>query len=277
MIEILGLPFLACVVFGIILTYFGFQVLRREIIFIDIALAQVAAVGAIVAHLAFEAEEDSVLGYIFAFGCVAVMAFFYAIVRRKITQMSIEAIIGISFAITAAAALFLVGVAPGHAHTQEMLAGNLLWVTLGHVLWGIVLAVSAGCCLALFHRRFNKVSFNYRQAIEDGIAVIWWDFIFYLLLGAVITLAVRVAGVVVVFAFLIIPATSAVLLFSGRAVQLLFAWGLAVAGSLLGLLFSYRLDFSVGPAVALGLGFLLLLVAIFAKLRYTLSKSRQGQ
>ncbi len=274
MIEIMGLPFLACVVFGIILGYFGFQVLRREIIFIDIALAQVAAVGTIVAHLAFDAEEESVLAYIFSFGCVAVMALFYALVRRRITQMSIEAVIGISFAVTTAAALFLVGVAPGHAHAQEILAGNLLWVTWGHVLWALVLAVTMGCCLGLFHRQFHKVSFSYQQAIENGVFVVWWDFLFYLLLGAVITLAVRVAGVVVVFAFLIIPATSAVLLFSGQTVQLLFAWGLAVAGSLLGLLFSYRFDFSVGPAVAFGLGCLLLLVAVLAKLRCILSKSQ---
>ena len=181
--------------------------------------------------------------------------------------MSIEALIGISYAITAAGALFLVGVAPGHAHAQEMLAGSLLWVTWEHIFWGLGIAVFAGCCLYIFRKPLHEVSHDYRQALERGGHAIWWDFLFYVLLGAVITVAVRVTGVVVVFAFLIIPATAAVLVSSRKGLQLCLAGLVVVAGSASGLLFSYGLDFSVGPAVALCLAALLVLAAVFSRLR----------
>src|SRR4030065_827660 len=116
LIHILGLPFLMCLIMGTILAYFGIHVLKRDIVFINIAVAQVAAVGSIAAHLAFEAEEDTLISYLFSLGCVLLIAAFYAIARRKIIQISIEAVIGISYAITAAVAMFLIGIAPGHAH-----------------------------------------------------------------------------------------------------------------------------------------------------------------
>ena len=215
MIEMIGLPFLACLVFGIPLSYFGFQVLKREIIFIDIALAQVAAVGSIVAHLVFDAEEDSLLAYGLSFALIALMALFYAVTRKRIVQISIEAVIGLSYAITAAAAMFLVGVAPGHAHAEEMLAGNLLWVTWPHVIASVIVAIIVFALVLLFRKPFHETCADYDHALAQGHKVVWWDFLFYLLLGALITLSVRAAGVVVVFAFLILPATTCNWLGSG--------------------------------------------------------------
>lgn len=130
LIEIVGLPFLACIMMGSILGYLGIHVLKREVIFVDIALAQVAAVGAIVSHLVFKTSDNSALSYVCSLAAVFCVGAFYAITRASITQISLEAIIGISYAITTAAALFLVGVAPGgHIHIQQLLSGNLLWTS----------------------------------------------------------------------------------------------------------------------------------------------------
>lgn len=265
LIRILGLPFLACVVFGIILGYLGIHVLRREVIFVDIAVAQVAAVGAIAAHLTFHVEENTPIAYAASFACVMLISAFYALARHKISQIPIEAVIGISYAITAAAGLFLIGIAPGHAHAQEMLAGNLLWVTGRDVAWNLVAFLLVGLLLYVFRKPLSAASDDYDAAAAQGLNVVWWDFLFYLLLGVVITLTVQVAGVVTVFAFLIIPATTSALFSTRLAHRMLI--GLVVVGvaSILGLLFSYYLDFSIGPPVALFLGILLAVAALLGK------------
>jgi len=262
LIQILGLPFLACIVMGAMLSYLGIHVLKREVIFIDIAMAQVAAVGSIAAHLAFDVEDDTLLAYAFSLACVVLMAAFYAVVRAKIVQISIEAVIGISYAVTAAAALFLIGIAHGHAHAQEMLAGNLLWVTWRHIILSLIVFCAVGLCLFAFRKPLSDISENYHQAHEHSLRTVSWDFLFYSLLGVVITLAVRVTGVVVVFALLIIPATTSAIFAARLVVRMIIAVATVAAATVFGLLFSYYFDFSVGPAVAMFLG-ILLVVAVF--------------
>ena len=265
MVQILGWPFLMCLIIGTMLGYFGIHVLKREVIFIDIAVAQVAAVGSIAAHLAFEVEEDALLSYLFSLGCVLLIAAFYAIARRKVVQISIEAVIGISYAITAAAAMFLIGIAPGHAHAEEMLAGKLLWVTPQHIVLCLVVFTAVAFCLRIFRKPLSKISQNYEEAITQGLKVVWWDFVFYALLGVVITLAVQVTGVVTVFSFLIIPATISALFSARWGLRMFIALIAATVASLVGLLFAYFFDFSIGPAVALFLGAVLVIAALLAK------------
>ncbi len=261
LIQILGLPFLACIVMGAMLSYLGIHVLKREVIFIDIAVAQVAAVGSIAAHLAFDVEDDTLLAYAFSLACVLLMGAFYAVVRAKIVQISIEAVIGISYAI-AAAALFLIGKAHGHAHAQEMLAGNLLWVTWRHIILSLIVFCAVGLCLFAFRKPLSDISENYHQAHEHSLRTVSWGFLFYSLLGVVITLAVRVTGVVVVFALLIIPATTSAIFTARLVVRMIIALATVAAATVFGLLFSYYFDFSVGPAVAMFLG-ILLVVGVF--------------
>ena len=268
LIQILGLCFVMCLIIGAILGYFGIHVLKREVIFIDIAMAQVAAVGSIAAHLAFEVEEETLISYLFSLGCVLPIAAFYALARRKIIQISIEAVIGISYAITAAAAMFLIGIAPGHAHAEEMLAGNLLWVTRQHVISCLIVFCPVAFCLYIFRKPLFKISENYDGAIKEGMKVIWWDFVFYSLLGIVITLAVRVTGVITVFAFLIIPATTSALFSPRWGPRIFIAWTTASLASMAGLIFAYYLDFSVGPAVVLFLGGILAICGLLSKLHF---------
>jgi zinc/manganese transport system permease protein len=266
-VQILGLPFVACVLMSIILGYLGTHVLKREVIFIDIALAQIAAVGSIVAHLAFEAHTDSVLGYICSLIFVLLAAAFYAYIHPRAVQFPLEAIIGISFVVAAAAGLFLVGLAPGgHIHGQQILSGNLLWVGWKEILWSLAAFCLAGCCLYLSRKPLARISADYHTVVAaDGKAMLW-DFVFYSLLGLVITVAVKTAGVVLVFAYLIIPATISAILCSRLISQLTVAWSAAIAASALGLLFAYRFDFSLGPAIALFLGCELIGAAVGAKI-----------
>ncbi|HUU17801.1 MAG TPA: metal ABC transporter permease [Sedimentisphaerales bacterium] len=266
MIQILGLPFLVCILMSFILGYLGIHVLKREVIFIDIALAQVAAVGSIIAHLAFEVHGDSLLAYVCSLSCVLITALFYAVIRSKIFQISLEAIIGISYAIAAAAALFLVGIAPGgHIHVQNILSGSLLWTSWMDVAVILLTFSAVGFCFYLIQKPLTNASNGYQQALEKRNKTIFWDFIFYLLLGIVITLSVQIGGVVVVFAYLIIPATISVIISSRLGIQLMIIWAAATMASITGLLFSYYLDFSIGPSIALFLGGELILIAIIAR------------
>ena len=276
LLQIIGWPFLMCLNLGPILGYFGIHVLKREVIFIDIAVAQVAAVGSIAAHLLFDAEEDTLVSYLFSLACVLLIAAFYAIARRKVVQISIEAVIGISYAITAAGAMFLIGIAPGHAHAEEMLAGKLLWVTWQHIVLCLVVFTAVAFCLHIFRKPLFRISENYEGAITQGLKVIWWDFLFYALLGVVITLAVRVTGVVTVFSFLIIPATISALFSAHWGLRMFIAWAAVTLASSAGLLFAYFFDFSIGPAIAFFLGGGLIIASLVARFwRGTLQLERK--
>jgi zinc/manganese transport system permease protein len=277
----LGLPLLACLLMGSILSYLGMHVLKREVIFIDIAVAQIAAVGALGAHMAFDAEEGSVAAYACSLVCVLLMSAFYSAARHRVTEISIEAVIGISYAITAAGALFLIGIEPGHshAHATEMLAGSLLWVTWPELLVGSIVFAAVGFVLWVFRIPMATVSQDYEDARKRGMNVALWDFIFYALLGVVITVAVRLSGVLMVFALLIIPATLSALFADGWVPRLILAWLALLIASTGGLLLSYYHDFSMGPAIALCLGTLLAVVAAFPRLRAgsrATSASRHG-
>lgn len=259
----LGLPLAACLVMLPILSCVGIHILKREIVFIDIALAQIVAVGAIWAHLHFHVHENSMLHHVCTVGFVLAAAAFYSVVRWRVTQIPLEAVIGVSYAIAAAGALFLIGIAAGgHVHVQHMLSGNILLVDGRELAFSAAVFAAAGLLFFLLRRPFGAISEDYEEAKRRGMKVVWWDFMFYALVGVIITRAVCVCGVVLLFTFLIVPATCSAL-FSPRAgPRLLIAWSIGTVASILGLLFAARLDFSLGPSVALFLGVCLLLAAM---------------
>ena len=265
-LSTLGLPLMACSLITAILGYLGLHVLKREVIFIDIAVAQVAALGAIVAHMTLHVHADSPLAFACAFGATLVAALFFAVVRRRIPQLPIEAVIGITYAIVAAGALFMIGKSTGgHTHVQQMLTGSLLWVGWRDVGWAALVFAFTGACFRLFRRPFQRISDNYEQAASEGLQVVGWDFLFYALCGIVITVAVWIAGVVVVFCFLIIPATVSALFSDRWGIRLLITWVVGLAGSVAGLMFCRYLDFSAGISVALFLGIILIISGICKK------------
>jgi len=273
-IEMLGLPFLACILMTFILGYIGTHVLKREIIFIDIALAQVAAFGAITAHIFFHAHEDSILSYLFSFGFTLVVALFFSLARKKITQIPLEAIIGISYAIAASATLFLIGVIPGaHSHVTEMLSGSILWIEKKDIGYSIGIFLFVSFFFYYFRAIFDKISSQYENLKDSKINIIWWDFLFYALVGIVITQSVKIGGVLLVFGFLIIPATLSLLFVKNSFSRLLITWTTGIVASFFGLLFANAFDFSVGPSVCLILGGILVVAGLITKILPTIAKT----
>ena len=273
-----GQPFLVCLIMIAVLGYLGLHVIKREIIFIDISLAQIAAVGAIGAHIAFNVHGDSLAGNVSAFALTFCAALFYALARKKITDIPLEAVIGVTYAIAAAGALFLVGVAPGgHVHVQEMLAGSILWASWKDVVSCFVVFLSVGLIFYVFRARFEMISNDYEKAMKEGMSVIGWDLLFYALLGIVVAVSVRICGVVLVFAFLIIPATISAVFSSSWKKRLLIAWLSGLVSIILGFLFSNRFDFSVGPSITLFLGgeliFAGILMLVIGKIRAALLRN----
>ena len=270
-IAYIKLPFLTCMLIGLMLGYMGTHVLRREVIFIDIALAQFAAVGATLAHFVFEGEhthgpsESATLEYVCSFGGVLVAAFFYAFVRKRITQISLEAVIGVSYAIVFSLALFIPGVVGGgHTHMSEMLAGQLIWVKWVQIKTCMAAFTAVLLCCWMFRKPLNELSDNYQKADKKGLKFFFCDVLFYTMMGVVIALSVKIVGVVMVFAFLIIPVTTAAL-FSGKlGVQIPIIGLVVMVASVLGLgfaTFERFEDFSMGPPIGLVLGIILVVCA----------------
>jgi len=258
MLSLMWLPFLACVVLIGIHAYFGIHVLKREIIFVDLALAQIAALGATVAFL-FGIDPESSRAYVFSLVFVAAAAMVFALTRTRQQKVPQEAIIGIVYAVATAAAILVADRSPhGAEHIKEMLTGSLLWVSPKDV------ALDAGvyAAVGLFHlfcrRQFAAISEGLAEAQAAGVVVWLWDFLFYTSFGLVVSLSVRVAGVLLVFCFLIVPAVISVLFTEHTGKRLLLGWSLGTFVSLLGLLFSWAFDYPSGPAVACFFGLALL-------------------
>ncbi len=277
LILFLGAPFAACMVMGVMLSYLGMHVLKREVIFIDISIAQTVALGALAAHLFYHVEGGSFQTYLCSLVCVVFMALFYAVVRGKIIQIPIECVIGVTYALTAAAAMLLIGFAPHEMHAEEMLAGSLLWVTWDNLFLSTGVFAVVSVFLFLFRKPLREVTEHYQEKHEYGLITIFWDFVFYCLFGVVITFAVPITGVVVAFTLLIVPSTTSVLFTARTGLRLLINTALVAAASTTGLLFSYHYDFSVGPSVAIFLGILLVAAVPLAEGLRAVSPARRAR
>lgn len=249
-IEFMTLPFLACMVLIGIHAYFGIHILRREIIFVDLALAQIAALGGMTAFF-FHRHPNSWVGYSLSLVATFLGAGILAYTRQRQQKVPQEAYIGIVYAVATAAGILLSDKAPeGAEHVKEMLTGVILWVT------GKTILVDAGIYLlvGLFHlvlfRKFWAISLNYEGARTEGLHVHFWDFLFYASFGIVVTLSVRVAGVLLVFCFLVIPAVISSLFWDGFLIRLFAAYVIGLIVTVLGLTASWIYDLPSGPAVA---------------------------
>ncbi len=268
LIAMLGLPFLACTLLAAILGYMGVHVLKREVIFIDIAVAQIAALGAIGSHLLLHIHGDSPLSLLCGIGATVVAALFFAIMRRTVSRLPIEALIGITYAIAAAGTLFVIGKSSdGHTHILEMLSGALLWVTPRDLFWLAITCGAVGSVFFLLRRPLQQRSDRHGTADETKQRTLLWDFLFYSLCGIVITVAVKLAGVVVVFSFLIIPSTVSALFSQQWNMRFLLAWLTGTFATFGGLLFGYFLDFSIGASIALFLVIILVGAGTLQSLR----------
>ncbi len=265
-------PMLACLLLPGILVYFGLHIIRREIIFVDLALAQVAALGTCVCLLLGHDAND-IHSYFWSLGFTFVGALIFALTRssEKHGRVPQEALIGIVYVVAAAASILLLSKAPGEANEQlkRTLVGEVLFVTQAQVwktfaLYGVIAIVHF-----IFRKQFFTLSFDPERAKREGLAVRWWDFLFYALFGLVVTSFVQIGGVLMVFSYLIVPAVCANFLGTRLVPMLVIGWTVATLSSIGGLFASYKFDFPTGAAIVCVLGLVLLLTALIARLRRT--------
>ncbi|MBN1291808.1 MAG: metal ABC transporter permease [Candidatus Latescibacteria bacterium] len=264
-VQFLFPSFVACLSVLAILGYLGIHVIEREIIFIDIALAQIAATGSTLAFVLFRQkypEGQDFLARIFAIGFTIVAAAFFSYIAKKVSQISQETVIGVSYAISAAATLFLLAVAAGgDVHMEEMFTGSILWAQWPAIFICMIVYALVGIFHFVFRKQFIRLSTGYSNADKQGMNVMWWDFLFYASMGLVITYTVEMAGVLLTFAFLIIPATFSAMFFQNWSYRLVVAWVLGLLVSIAGLAFSYWFDFSCGPSMVAIMGVVLIAAA----------------
>jgi zinc/manganese transport system permease protein len=248
-VAILLPGFCECLVLVGIHAYLGIHVIKRQIIFVDLAIAQIAALGTLVAFL-FGVAPHTFVSYWFSLGLATIGASIFAICRFRDSKVPQEAVIGLVYAITAATAILLIDKAPhGAEQLKDILTGSILWVKWKSIAIAAIVYSAVGVVHYVFRDRFLLISENPEAARRKGINIRLWDFVFFLLFGVVITLSVDVAGVLIVFVFLVAPAIMAVLMTDRLFSQLLIGWGLGVIVTVLGLIASYVWDLPTGPAI----------------------------
>lgn len=244
-IHFLLAPFAMCLLLAGIHCYLGIHVLARGVVFIDLSLAQVASFGATMALL-WDPEHESPMGYFIALGATFIAAALFALARRFEKKIPQEALIGITYAFASAAVVLVIDkLAHGAEHLKEALVGQILWVTWPDVLKTLAIY----CAVGLIHWKFREKFL--RHSFENGQNHWFWDFLFYALFGVVITSSTSIAGVLLVFSFLIVPAVLSSMFATSIEKRLLFGWILGTLVSLCGMVISYNYDLPVGAVLVI--------------------------
>lgn len=270
MLELMLPALVASLVLAGMLGYLGIHIIARGVIFVDLALAQVAAMGWTAAGLGLAEGLHRALGIpsdvaAYAIGLTATLiaAGLFSITRMEEKYVPQEAIIGIVFVVASAVTILLAAQAPrGAEHVAELLTGSLLWVTWPDILRTVFIFIGVGIIHWLLRHRFFTISLQPDDAKQRGWSLRWWDFLFYVLFGLVVTSSVAIAGVLLVFSFLVIPAVIAFLFTTSRGRLLAIAWASGTAATVLGLFISFQSDLPTGPVVVCS--FALALIVAFA-------------
>lgn len=260
MLQIMAAPFAACMVLVAMLAYLGVHIIAREVIFVDLSLAQMAALGS-TSSLLFGLDSDTPTAYAFALGFALLGAVIFAAtrIRREKRRVPQEAIIGIVYVVASAAGILVADRAPQGAEAiKEVLVGGILWITWPAILKMALVYLGVGVVHWLFRDRFLTISLNEDEAERKGWRVRWWDFLFYATFGVVITVAVPVAGVLLVFTFLVVPAVVAFLFTRHTLTLILLSWVSSAIASAVGLAASFRYDLPTGPLIVCVFGLVLL-------------------
>ena len=280
------LPFLACLILTGITVYFGIHVIKREIIFIDIALAQIAALGSSVALVLQEtfthqhihhAENGEVRTpeYALSLFFILLAAMVFTLLKNRKINVPLEAFIGITFAVaTTGAVIILDKGAGGDTHIHDMLAGSILWVSLHQVMRLFIVVFVVGLFHFIFRGKFKALTDSYHKPQEKLKNPKLWDFLFYFTFGFVIIEAVSIAGIITVFAFLIIPAAVSSLFFTSWTKRLFTGIIIGAAVTFCGLYLSWVMDIASSPAIILFLSISLLIGIIILVIRKVINKKR---
>jgi zinc/manganese transport system permease protein len=254
-------PICECLVLVGIHSYLGIHVIRRGVIFIDLALAQIAALGAAVGIL-FGLMPDSTSAFIYSILFTFLGAGVFSVTRFRSSRIPQEAVIGLVYAIAAAAAILFIDRAPqGSEHLKEILVGRIVWVRWGEVASAAIAYALVGLIHVLVGKRFMIISKDPEAAYLQKMHVRLWDFIFYMTFGFVISFSVSVAGVLLVFVFLVVPAIAAILITDRLLWQLVIGWSMGATVTIAGMLISYFMNLPSGPAIVVLYGLALVAVA----------------
>lgn len=266
MLDLILPPLAACMVIVAIHSYLGLHIIAREVIFVDLSLAQMAALGSTVGIFA-GSEPGSAMSYLYALGFTTIGAALFALTRtHEKGRVPQEAIIGIVYVVASAAAILVADRVPrGGEAIKDILVGSLLWVT-----WPAILKMAAVyVVLGVFHfalrKRFLTISFEPETALANGWRIRWWDFWFYLSFGVVITISVPIAGVLLVFSFLVVPAAVAFHFTTSQKYLAIASWLTGIVASAAGIAVSFKYDLPTGPVIVCAFGAMLLLAFVIRR------------
>ena len=275
--EVMFWPIVACVLLPWLLVYLGIHVVQRGIIFIDIAMAQMASLGICVAVL-FRLDLESPATFGIALGFTLVGAGIFSFTGKRESKVPQEAVIGISYVVAAAAAVLLLSrAAEGDEEIKNMLVGNILLVTPGDVWKCLGLFAIVGVFHFVFRKKFALASFDREAAYQQGLRVRLWDFLFYASFGFVVTSFVRIAGVLLIFTYLIVPAVCGIQLAQSFRNRLLIGWALSLIGGVAGLFLSFHFDLPSGAAIVCTFGALLIILSAISAIRRHMPRLRSGK
>ena len=265
MFELMILPLVACLVLVGMHSYLGMHVVKREVIFVDLALAQVSALGATCALL-FDYDLHSTQGFWFALVFTMAGAAIFSFTRSRNPVVPQEAVIGCVYAISAAAAILVLSRAPeGSEELKALLVGNLLFVEWTDIRNILILYAVVGTIHWFARKKLLLISEDPEAAYAQGIRVRAWDFLFYGTFGLVVTNSVPLAGVLLVFALLIVPSLCGMFLARTVPARLSIGWTVGFATSFAGIFASFQWDLPTGAAVVCAFGISLIICAAAGK------------
>jgi zinc/manganese transport system permease protein len=264
MIQFLAAPFVASLILTGIHAYLGVHVVERGVIFVDLSLAQIAALGGTIALLLPISGGDphAPVVYWISLAFTFIGAVIFSTIRSKRARIPQEAIIGISYAVASAAAILAMSKATSESeHLKDMLVGNILAVSWAEVLKTALLYGGIGAFHYLFRRQFLAISMDPKGAEARGMSIRLWDFLFYASFGFVVTSSVAIAGVLLVFCYLIVPSVAAMLYADHIGQRLAIGWSMGTLVSALGVYLSLVLDLPTGATIVCTFGLVLILMA----------------
>jgi zinc/manganese transport system permease protein len=264
-IAFLAAPFVASLILTGIHAYLGVHVVERGVIFVDLSLAQIAALGATIALLLPISGGDphgpAVYWVSLAFTFIG--AFVFSTIRSRRARIPQEAIIGICYAVASAAAILAMSKSTSESeHLKDMLVGNILAVSWPEVGKTALLYGAVGLFHFIFRDKFLAISLDHKKAEADGLSVRFWDFMFYASFGFVVTSSVSIAGVLLVFCYLIVPSVAAMLYAEHIGKRLAIGWSMGTIVSALGVYLSLVLDLPTGATIVCTFGLALIVMAI---------------
>jgi zinc/manganese transport system permease protein len=259
-------PLIASLILPWLLVYLGLHIVQRGVIFVDLALAQTAAFGTCVSMLAGYDVHDW-QSFAFSLGFTFVGAVVLTFTRGRDQRVPQEALIGIVYVVTAAAAILALSKsASGHEELQRSMVGELLVVPPIEVIKTFGLYIVLGVVHFAFRKKFLAISASPERAEASGLNVRWWDFVFYMLFGLVVTSFVHIGGVLLVFSYLVVPAVCATYLVNSIPARFAVGWAIATTASVASLFITAKVDLPIGAAIVCALGVVLVFVVVGARL-----------